>query len=64
MITRLTARLARARQQGYAPHVDFQRASATHRPLVAALWLVATLLIIQAWQQWDAILQISMRPAR
>ncbi|WEX15462.1 hypothetical protein P2T68_33625 [Pseudomonas sp. G11] len=57
MITRLTARLARTRQQGYAPHVDFQRASATHRPLVAALWLVATLLIIQAWQQWDAMAQ-------
>lgn len=36
-----------------APRVDFQHPGATRRPWVAALWLVATALLFNTWQQWQ-----------
>lgn len=35
------------------PDVDFQRASATRRPWVTALWLVAAALLFNTWQHWQ-----------
>jgi hypothetical protein len=40
-----------------APGVDFQRASATFRPLVTVLWLVAAVLIFNTWQHWQRMAQ-------
>lgn len=36
-----------------APGVDFQHPNATHRPLVAVLWLVAVALLFSTWQHWQ-----------
>lgn len=36
-----------------APGVDFQHASAAHRPLVAVLWAVAVGLLFITWQHWQ-----------
>lgn len=36
-----------------APSVDFQHASAAHRPLVAVLWAAAAGLTFITWQQWQ-----------
>ena len=36
-----------------APGIDFQHASATHRPLVVALWAIALSLIFITWQHWQ-----------
>ncbi|OPA82590.1 hypothetical protein BFW86_26585 [Pseudomonas fluorescens] len=40
-----------------APGVDFQRAGATHRPVIAALWLVAAVLLLSTWQHWQRMAQ-------
>lgn len=36
-----------------APGIDFQHPNAAHRPLVAALWLVAAVLLFSTWQHWQ-----------
>lgn len=54
----MTSRLARAWQHlraPRAPDVDFQRASATHRPLVAVLWLVTAALLLGTWHHWQGM---------
>lgn len=39
------------------PHVDFQRPAPTHRALVAALWLMASLLLLSTWHHWQRMTQ-------
>lgn len=40
-----------------APGVDFQHASAAHRPLVAVLWLIAAALLFSTWHHWQRMEQ-------
>ncbi|QVN01255.1 MULTISPECIES: hypothetical protein [Pseudomonas] len=52
----MKARLAGIWQQlraPRAPRVDFQRPAPTHRALVAALWLMASLLLVSTWHHWQ-----------
>lgn len=56
----MKARLAAIRQQlrtPPAPGVDFQHASAAHRPLMVVLWLMALALIFNTWQHWQRMEQ-------
>jgi len=54
MIARLQRLIPRPR---HSPGVDFLRPNATRRPLVALLWLVAVVLLLNAWSHWDRLEQ-------
>ncbi|WP_321849294.1 hypothetical protein [Pseudomonas paraveronii] len=57
MIARLRSRLADAWQPTRSPSVDFLRPNPLYRPLVGLLWLVAAVLALHTWLQWQRMEQ-------